>query len=79
MNEFPFVPLSGYREYPCPISHRFAPSAPANAGGGRGDGCICKANASQGAHASMAARNRSLAPGPRAKGLMMGRSRPEAR
>ena len=32
-----------------------------------------------GAHASMAARNRSLAPGPRAKGLMMGRSIPEAR
>ena len=37
----------------------------------------CSAN--QGAQASMAARNLSFAPGPRAKGLMMGRSRPEAR
>ena len=78
MNEFPFVPLSGYREYPCPHFSPIRAFSPREGGRGRGDGCICKANASQGAHASMAARNRSLAPGPRAKGLMMGRSRPEA-
>lgn len=71
MSESPFVPLSSYREYPEEemIQRQAACRDCLRAG----------TSAVQGAQASMAARKRSLASAPRANGLMMGRSRPEAR